>query len=73
MRKPLSLESGDTTERRKRVLQLWDEILSNILTETYMDKVINAESKEFRQFTFGMTGRKAQLLTAFQWLASMKT
>lgn len=67
-----SLESDNPEKRRKRVLQLWSEILGNILRYDYMDKIIVAESKDVRDFIHETISGKGELLKAFLWLATMK-
>lgn len=69
----LSLESDNPDKRRKRILQLWGEILGNVLHKPgYMDKIIHAESKDVRDFIFGGTSEKTELLRAFLWLATTR-
>lgn len=66
------LEGKELENKRKQVLELWSEILGNILSNDYMDKIIVAESKDVRDFIHGVTSGKGELLKAFLWIATMK-
>ena len=66
------LEGKELENKRKHVLELWREILGNILRHDYMDKIIVAESKDVRDFIHGAISGRGELFKAFLWIATMK-